>query len=355
MSRATTVNLSLPDRLQRRVFRAAGLLPPPVLRAAGKLGPVNSDGERLAAEMLPVTVATARVPGMALHDGPPPVARKRMDVTAAAMAQTFPPFAVEEDLTIDVAGGTIGATRYRAQDGPSRGLVVFYHGGGFVLGSRASHDSAVRALAVASGADVLSVDYRLAPEFPFPTPVDDALAAWRFAVDKASGWGLDRHRIAVAGDSAGGNLSAVVSQLVRGEDVTPCLQLLIYPVTDLGGESASRAEFAEGFFLTQEGMDYFTDHYIEDRASLTDPRVSPMLTEDLSGLPPAYVVVAGFDPLRDEGIAYAEKLRAAGVPVTLRRAGNLIHGFINMTLISPSAREEVARMGAAIVEAMPVE
>lgn len=352
VSRATELNLSVVDRVQRRLFQAAGRIPASVLGIGHRVTKVNSDGESLAPEMALVGAATAHVPGMALTAGTPSTARKNTDATGVAMAQTFPAFAIEEDLEFDGPGGTLGATRYRVQTGTPRGLILFIHGGGYVLGSRASHDSAARALAVASGADVLSVDYRLAPEHKFPAAVDDTLAAWRFAVGKAGEWGIDPNKIVVAGDSAGGCLAAVIAQQTRGEDVVPALQLLMYPVTDMSRQTASRAEFAEGYFLTADDIDYFTEHYLRDDADALDPRVSPLLAEDLSGLPPAYVVVAGFDPLRDEGIAYTEAMRAAGVPVTLERAGSLIHGFINMGLISPSSREYLGRMGAAVADAL---
>lgn len=352
MSRATAVRLSAFDRAQRGLFQAAGLFPAPVLGLVTRFTKVNSDGEHLAPEMALVSTATAKVPGMAMSSRPPAGARKQLDATAASMAETFPAFAIEEDLEFDGPGGPIGATRYRVETGEARGLILFFHGGGYVVGSRGSHDSAVRALALASGADVLSVDYRLAPEAKFPAAVDDALAAWRFAVDQAPGWGIDPAQIVVSGDSAGGCLAAVVAQQTRGEPVVPKLQLLIYPVTDMDGDSPSRREFSAGYFLTAADIDYFTEHYLSDRAEAADPRVSPLLADDLTGLPPAFVVVAGFDPLRDEGIAYAEAMRAAGVPVTLERAGSMIHGFVNMGLISPAAREYIARMGAAVIDAL---
>lgn len=348
VSRATSVKLSLPDPIQRGAFRLVGLLPSVVLAAPARFATTNAAGDRIATEMAIVGTLTAKVPGMALTSHDPVEGRKRLDAMCAGLAQTFSPFAVEEDLTFDGPHGPIGATRYRASDAEPTGLVIFFHGGGWVLGSRASHDSAVRALAVASGADFLSVDYSLAPEAPFPAAVDDALAAWRFAVEKAPEWGIDPARIALAGDSAGGNLSAVVAQLTRGDDVVPRLQALIYPVTDLLNDADSHREFADGFFLTQADVEYFKDHYLPDRALAADPRVSPLLAEDLSGLPPAYVIVAGFDPLRDEGIAYAEAMRDAGVDVAVDYAGPMIHGFLNMGLISPGARDFVGRIAAAI-------
>ncbi|MFT4088657.1 MAG: alpha/beta hydrolase [Gordonia sp. (in: high G+C Gram-positive bacteria)] len=330
----------------------AALIPESALNAAGFLSYVNSDGERLAPELTAVAAAAAHVPVLRLTGSSVAVSRRNLEFSAQAMAQSFPPFAVEEDLLIDGPGGPMGATRYRADAASSRGLLLFFHGGGFVIGSRITHDSAVRALAVASGADVLSVDYRTAPEHKFPAAVDDALAAWRFAVEKAPQWGLDPRKIAVAGDSAGGNLAAGLCHQVRDDDVTPCLQVLIYPVVDVSKETASYREFADGFFLTEKDMRWFVDHYLPDDDVRTDPRVSPLLADDFSGLPPAYVLVAGFDPLRDEGLAYAAELTGAGVPTQVVRAGDAMHGFLNMGLISPTAREHVDRIGAAVIDAM---
>ncbi len=338
------------------MLKGTAKVPGPLRSAARTLTSVNADGERLAPEMALVAAASAHVPGMALMGDSVPGSRKALDLNSTMMAQDFAPFAVEEDLLIDTDAGPLPATRYSV-NGPDggdagRGLIVFYHGGGFVVGSRASHDSPARALAVASGADVLSVDYRMAPEHLFPAAVDDAVAAFRFAVDRAESWGLDPRAIAVAGDSAGGNLAAVVAQQTRGDDVPPAFQLLIYPVVDMSQRRSSVDEFADGYFLTAAQIDYFRDTYLASPDELSDPRVSPLLADDLSGLAPAHVVVAGFDPLRDEGIEYADALRSAGVPVTVERAGSMIHGFINMAMLSPEAQDVVTRMGEAVAHGL---
>lgn len=332
-------------------MRGAGRIPSVVLQFLGQWSRVNSDGDRLAPEMALTGLIADKVPSFALG-GDKPVAQARADVTenAAALAEKLPAMAVEEDLVIDGPGGPIPATRYRARV-DSVGVVVFFHGGGFVVGDRVSHDNLVRRLALSTGADILSVDYRLAPEHPFPAAVDDAIVAWRFAVDKAPLWGVPTDHIAVAGDSAGGNLAAVISQQVREDEVTPCLQMLIYPAVDSTTKRGSHREFAEGLYLTDAQIEWFFDTYLPDRAHRADPRASPLLADDLSGVAPAYVIVAGFDPLRDEGIAYADRLKQAGVAVTLDRAGSLIHAFANMTLISPDARAAVDRIGAALAYA----
>ncbi len=345
------MKLPIPFKIQRSLLKGAGRIPAPLRAAMARLTTVNADGDRLDPSLALVATASAYIPSLALVGKSVDSSRTGIELNSAMMAQTFPPFAVEEDLVIDTEAGPVPATRYSV-DGAGRGLIVFYHGGGFVLGSRASHDSAVRALAVSSGADVLSVDYRLAPEHQFPAAVDDSLAAFRFAVEKAPAWGLDPRQIVVAGDSAGGNLSAVVAQQVRGEPVAPCLQLLIYPVVDMSRKRESVREFRTGYFLTEEQIDYFSDTYLASRDQLLDPRVSPLLADDLSGLAPAHVVVAGFDPLRDEGLEYAEALTKAGVPTTVERAAGMIHGFLNMALVSPAAQASVTRMGEAAAKAI---
>lgn len=335
----------------RALLRAIGRVPAGVFDHAARWCRVNSDGEHISPEMAFTGVLARVVPTIGLGGSTPARARRLLDLETAVIAEQLPTLAVEEDLLIPTPGGAIPATRYRAATG-SAGLVVFFHGGGFVLGSRASHDALVRRLAIDTGADVLSVDYRLAPEHPFPAAVDDAVAAWRFAVDSAPGWGIDTDRIVVAGDSAGGNLSAGLAQQLRGESVTPCLQLLIYPITDLTATTSSRRAFSTGYFLTGERIAQFVDQYVPTAADRTDPRASPLLADDLLGLPRAHVVVAGFDPLRDEGIAYADALAAVGVPVTLQREGGMIHAFANLSAFSPGARRAVDRMSDAVVNAL---
>ncbi len=242
-----------------------------------------------------------------------------------------------EDTTVPGAEGDLPARVYRPDlEGPLP-TIVLLHGGGFVIGDLDTHDLTARELANGCAAVVVSVAYRLAPEHPFPAAPDDAVAAVRYVADHLDDFGADG-RVAVAGDSAGGNLSAVVAQAFRDEGRPLAGQLLIYPVTDMAGSYPSHTENAEGYFLDTASMAWFQRQYTGDRTDLSDPRLSP-LRGDLAGLAPAVVVVAEFDPLRDDGLAYAEALAAAGVAVEVRTFPGLIHGFVDMGRHSAAAQQ----------------
>ncbi|WP_414936964.1 alpha/beta hydrolase [Amycolatopsis sp. cmx-11-51] len=261
---------------------------------------------------------------------------------------TIEPVATRE-LLIPTGDGDVPATLYTPAGLPDpSGLLVFFHGGGWVVGSRVSHDNTVRYLAKQAGVRVLSVEYRLAPETRFPGATEDAIAAFEYAFAKAQGLGADPARIAVGGDSAGGNLAAVTAQqaVKRGSGV-PAFQLLFYPATDFTVRRRSRELFAEDLFLTDSDMTWFEGHYVPKGTDLYNPKLSP-LHGDVSGLPPAYIATAGFDPLRDEGEAYAEKLRKAGVPVALSRQPDLIHGYINFLGVGQRFREATAEAAGAL-------
>jgi len=260
------------------------------------------------------------------------------------------PMARVENMAIPGPAGEIGARLYVALGAPKppQPLLVYYHGGGWVIGNLETHDGLCRFLAEHSGCRVLSIDYRLAPEHPFPAALEDAVAAFAWAAENAAELGADPARIAVGGDSAGGNLAAAVCLQTRGDGSRPAMQLLLYPATDVVGEQASRETFAEGFLLTRNDMNWFENHYLPNGAEAGDPRISMMQTPDLSGLPPAYIATAGFDPLRDEGEVYAERMREAGVKVALQRHSSLIHGFANLTAISPSSRTSMLEVAGAL-------
>ncbi len=228
---------------------------------------------------------------------------------------------------------------YRTSQEEDQPVAVYFHGGGWVIGDLETHDSTCRQLAVAADCTVVSVDYRLAPEHPFPAAIDDCYLATRWVVEQAGALGVDPERLAVAGDSAGGNLAACVC--IRARDAQgPNIgfQLLIYPVTDARMESASYEENAEGYLLTRESMEWFWNHYTGHRHQ-DNPLASPQAASDLSGLPPACIITAEYDPLRDEGEQYARALEAAGVRTVLRRFDGMIHGFFGMTHLLEDSRE----------------
>jgi acetyl esterase/lipase len=270
----------------------------------------------------------------------------------AAQPQPPIPMARVEAMTVPGQGGPVPARFYvpgglaAAEPMP---LLVYFHGGGWVIGDLDTHDGVCRFLAAAASSAVLSVDYRLAPEHPFPAAIEDAWAGFAWAAANAAQLGVDPARIAVGGDSAGGNMAAVVSLLAKAAGgPTPAMQLLLYPPTDSAGDLPSRYLFREGFMLTKADMDEWEQHYLPPGTDKTDPRVSVLLAPDLSGLPPAYVATAGFDPLRDEGEAYALRMREAGVQVALRRHPGLVHGFANMTAFSRSSRGAMLEVAGAL-------
>jgi acetyl esterase len=232
-------------------------------------------------------------------------------------------------------------------------VYVYFHGGGWVIGDLESHDVLCRQLTAESGACVIAVDYRLAPEHKFPAAADDAWAATLWIVGHAAELGLDAGRLAVGGDSAGGNLAAVVALMARDAGGPAiALQVLIYPVTDVGRESPSYADFADGYMLTRDSMRWFTAHYLGRKEEANDWRVSPLRAPSLVGLPPALILTAGFDPLRDEGAAYATRLREAGVTVDYVSFGGMIHGFVGMGRVLDSALRAVSLIGASLRQAL---
>ena len=244
-------------------------------------------------------------------------------------AQQAPSTAPIHKMT-DIDAGGVPARLYKPNDDPNLPLLVYYHGGGWVLGSVESHDSVCRALCMQTPCAVLSVEYRLAPEHPFPAPLMDCVTATRWARDNAQSIGCDPSRIAVGGDSAGGNIAAVIANM---QAIPAVYQLLIYPVTDCRLQHPSHQENKDGPFLTHAGMRWFVEHYVSDSgASVTDPRMSPLHDTDanLAAAPPACVITAEFDPLRDEGDAYAARLASLGVAVSHVRFSGQFHGFVSL-------------------------
>jgi acetyl esterase len=266
------------------------------------------------------------------------------------------PDALVEDRRVPGPAGDIPVRVYRPLDAGSTTLpvLVWFHGGGWVIGSVHESDADCRRLAVDGKLTVVSVEYRLAPEHPFPAAPDDCYAVVAWVAAHAGELHVDPSRLAVGGDSAGGNLAAVVSLIARDRrGPAIAFQLLVYPVTDIASmETPSHHENAEGYFLTRHSMLWFRDHYTPDRSTRADPHVSPLHAPDLTDLPPALVITAEFDPLRDEGEAYADRLLAAKVPVTKTRYDGQIHGFFSMNAFleggSRAFREAVGALRAAI-------
>jgi acetyl esterase len=276
------------------------------------------------------------------------LARTRLSATAAR----YPRVEVDvtsTDLSVPGPAGEMPARHYRS-NGDGAPLLVYYHGGGFVVGGIDTHDNLCEVICKGADVHVLSVDYRRAPEHKAPAAADDAFAAYRWAREHAAEYGADASRVAVGGDSAGGNLAAVVAQQARDDGAPPpVLQLLLYPITNYAGQTRSRGLFADGYFLRRWDMDFCQGKYLRGSGvDPTDPRVSPLLADDLSGLPPAILVTAGFDPLRDEGRQYAEALRAAGNSVDAREYGSLIHSFPNFVGLGGGSVTATAEIVSAL-------
>lgn len=348
----------LPPAAEHRLLRAVCGLPPRLLRRL--FGPpAEIDGQILAPD-IQALLGMAKLAGSeSFTEGVPVATARRNRLLEAEVVAERPPLAMARVEAVEIPGptGSIAARHYVPHGSPSTSapLLVYYHGGGWVIGDLDTHDAPCRFLAAHSGVQVLSIDYRLAPEHPFPAAPEDAFAAYAWASANAADLGCDPARIAVGGDSAGANLAAVAALLARDADLPPAaMQLLIYPVTVADEELPSRDLFGDGFLLSKPDMDFFESHYLPAGADRGDPRVSILRAGDLSGLPPAYLAIAGFDPLRDEGIAFAKRLEEAGVPVSLRLHPGLVHTFANLTAVCPSARQAMLeavgalRMGLAV-------
>jgi acetyl esterase len=355
---------SLPERVrlaaQAWTLRALARSGPRVLRALAGGRPHVVDGLALdpMLQLVRAVRMRQRVPGLAAPD--PVTARARFGREMRSLVRRPYPVGAVRDVEIPTAWGAMRARHYapdeRSGAGPggalaSRGslpLLVWLHGGGWVIGDLDTHDEACRILCAVAREHILAVDYRLAPEHPHPAALDDARAALRWAQASAVSLGACPMRVSIGGDSAGGNLAAVVARLASREGTPPRAQLLVYPATDLSRPYPSHERFATTYFLDDRDRREFRHHYIDGTGvDPRDPRVSPLLAPDLHGLPPALVVTAGFDVLRDEGIAYADALRAAGSGVVLARADALGHGFVHLVDVVPAARAAMTRLASA--------
>lgn len=317
-----------------------------LLRLSGS--PQKTIGERKLLPSLQLVCSLAERQSPAIEEMPPVDARK---MQADSPFDMDPPIAGVEtrELSVPVKDGSIAVRAY-APEGASGTLpgLVYFHGGGWVIGDLDSHDGLCRRLAHLVGCRVFSVDYRLAPEHRFPTAADDCDAAYSWVLENAAELGVDPARLAAGGDSAGGNLTAVLCVRRKAHGLPlPRVQLLIYPVTDFAFDTESYEQCSNGFFLSRGMMEWFRGHYVPDEADWTNPLASPLRADDLSGHPPAVLATAGFDPLRDEGAAYGDKLRAAGVEVESREYSSMIHGFANLGLV-PQARAAVEELAGLL-------
>jgi acetyl esterase len=293
----------------------------------------------------PAFRAMLDMPGMQLTAPPADVTPEMMRVLSRERMPPVepPPIHSVSETSVPGPAGPVAVRIYRPNGVARLPLIVFYHGGGFVLCDLDSHDALCRSLANATGFAVASVAYRLAPEARFPEPLEDCYAALAALVARGTEWGFDTDRVAVCGDSAGGNLAAATAVLARDRG-GPRLrhQGLIYPVTDAGCDTASMRELATGYMLSREIMQWFWNCYLVRAADADDGRASLLRAKNLAGLPPASILTAEFDPLRDEAEAYADRLRASGVPVTARRYLGMIHGFSSLPFVTPMADRSVA-------------
>ncbi|HEX6352321.1 alpha/beta hydrolase [Actinophytocola sp.] len=337
----------VPLPVQGLALHAVFALPQPLRRVlAGP--PIRRDGLELALDAQ-LLLRLMNLSGTNLTRGTPAEARAHLEQTRGLVAGTTFTGVRTRELDIPSDGEPVPARLYEPANLPTGSpLLVYLHGGGWVLGSIDSHDHVCRYLARNAQVRVLSVGYRLAPEHRFPAAAEDAFTAFRFAARNAETLGADPSAIAVGGDSAGANLAASICLQAMKKGPRPVFQLLFYPGTDATTRRRSRDVFADGFFLTDDDITWFLDHYSPDLAARRDPRLSVLLADDLRGLPPAYVATAGFDPLRDEGNAFADRLRDAGVPVVKRQHDDLMHGFVSFLNLGTRFREAVSEAAGAL-------
>jgi acetyl esterase len=310
--------------------------------------PLRIDGQELDVDAQ-LAIRLKNASGSDVFAGPVEKARARYDGLPLIIGYEPPLPVASLEVSIPAEHGVIPATLYTPAEVPeSSGLLVYYHGGGLSVGSRISHEPVARFVAHHAGVRVLSIEYRRAPEHPFPAAVEDAIIAFEYAYRQAADLGADPTRIAVGGDSAGGNLAAVTAQqAVRRGDAVPAFQLLMYPPTDLSTRPPSRDLFAHSSTFTDRNLRWALAHYIPPGTDLSDPLLSPLHGE-VTDLPPAYIASAGFDPLRDDAVIYADKLRAGGVPVTLSRQPDLPHAYLNFAGLGGRFAEAAGEAAGAL-------
>lgn len=354
------------ERIVRAGITALGTLPAPVIRALTRRRTVV-DGQTLEREVQLALSVLHRVEGPTFESLPLAQGRRQIDVEAWQFGGRLETVHAVRDLDVPGPDGPIPCRLYLPEPvgATPPPLVVYLHGGGFVLGSLASHDPIARFLCATAQVAVLNVGYRLAPEHPFPAAHEDAIAAYAWAREQAAELGA-AGRIAVVGDSAGGNLAAAICLAARERGIDlPDLQVLLSPWLDLASTRPSRTHFADGYFLTASQLDWYTDRLLgrvdaagtstgAETATPTDPAVSPLHARDLAGLPPTYLAYAGFDPLRDESAEFAERLRAAGVPVVERCHRGHVHPFSNVLGVGRTGRAAAHEIAAAVRSGLDV-
>jgi acetyl esterase/lipase len=281
-----------------------------------------------------------------------PVTIRQFIAAQTATAEVGEQVAKVENRTIPGPAGEIPVRIYTPEGHGPFPVLVFFHGGGWVICNLDTHDDQCRRLTNGAGCVVVSVDYRLAPEHKFPAAPLDCYAATQWVAEHAAEINGDASRIAIGGDSAGGNLAAVVAQMARDQDGPKLVfQLMIYPATDFTAKNVSKKENGTGYGLTSEDMDWFKGHYLRNEEDATNPLASPMLATKLSALPPALVITAEYDPLRDEGELYGQRLQAAGIPVTMRRYPGMLHGFFSMAQTMDQAKKAIRETSETLREA----
>ncbi len=281
---------------------------------------------------------------------PPPKARKLFQNIMSFFDLEKIELARVENFTIPSNNGRIGVRFYSDSNGPElQPCLLYFHGGGFVIGDVESHDPPLRYLTKTSGCSILSVDYRLGPEFQYPIPWEDAISSYKWVKEHGKALGIESKKIAVGGDSAGANLAISISTRAKKEKLTlPLFQLLIYPWIDLIQEQNSMEEYADGYALTRNLIHYFKKHSVPNPKDWEDPRVTPFQQNSFSHTPPTNLVIAGFDPLQDEGLAYAELLKKAKVPLETKIYDTLIHGFFDLGRGVPAAKNALTDIADSI-------
>jgi acetyl esterase len=333
--------------IERRLLRAYFRIPRPVLRRIIGAPLRSPEGFELDLEPQALLWLMKRIPRPEFRDDFE-AARRQFDENCELVGPKLD--AAWEDRSVPGAEGPLRTRRYASRSSSSRAALVWFHGGGFVLGSIESHDRFCRALATLSGVTIFSVEYRLAPEYPFPAGILDAIAAVRWVLAEAESLGLDPERVAVGGDSAGGNLATVAAQALRSEARRPALQVLVYPALDATLSQPSQRVFEAGYYLDRRTIEWFVRNYLGDLSLASDPRASPILMPgpELVGVAPALVLTGGFDPLRDEGRLYAERLAAQGVPVEAWSAEGQIHGFLGTSGVMESGARWLERVAVRL-------